>query len=55
LSEKSATLNMFKCFKKHVENETGLSIKCLRTDRGGGNLMDKSLMIFANNMVLRDS
>jgi hypothetical protein len=26
----------------------------LRTDRGG-NLMDKSLMIFANNMVLRDS
>jgi hypothetical protein len=54
LSEKSAALNMFKCFKKHVENETGLSIKCLRTDRGG-NLMDKSLMIFANNMVLRDS
>jgi transposase InsO family protein len=26
---------MFKCFKKHVENETGLSIKCLRIDRGG--------------------
>jgi transposase InsO family protein len=35
LSEKSEAFNMFKCFKKLVENETGLSIKCLRTDRGG--------------------
>lgn len=26
---------MFKCFKKLFENEIGLSIKCLRTDRGG--------------------
>ena len=25
---------MFKCFKKLFENEIGLSIKCLRTDRG---------------------
>jgi transposase InsO family protein len=35
LSEKSEAFNMFKCFKKLVENETGLSIKCLRTNRGG--------------------
>lgn len=34
LSEKSEAFNMFKCFKKLVENETGFPIKCLRTDRG---------------------
>jgi transposase InsO family protein len=35
LLEKSEALSHFKCFKKMVENETCLSIKCLRTDRGG--------------------
>ena len=35
LSENYEAFNMFKCFKKLVENETGLSIKCLRTNRGG--------------------
>lgn len=35
LVEKSEALFHFKCFKKMVENETGLAIKCLRTDRGG--------------------
>lgn len=35
LVEKSETFNMFKCFKKLVEKETGMSIRCLRTDRGG--------------------
>lgn len=34
LSEKSEAFNMFKCFKKLVENETGFPIKCLCTDRG---------------------
>ncbi|KAL6321847.1 hypothetical protein AAG906_035546 [Vitis piasezkii] len=28
-------LNSFKCFKRLVEKETGMYIKCLRTDRGG--------------------
>lgn len=35
LMEKSEALNHFKFFKKMVENETCLPIKCLRTDRGG--------------------
>ncbi|KAL0416653.1 UNVERIFIED_CONTAM: Retrovirus-related Pol polyprotein from transposon TNT 1-94 [Sesamum latifolium] len=35
LTEKSEAFNSFKCFKTIVEKETGLSIKCLRTNRGG--------------------
>lgn len=35
MKEKSEALNFFKCFKSMVEKETGLSVKCLRTDRGG--------------------
>jgi len=35
LNEKSEAFNMFKCFKKLIEKETGMFIKCLRTDRGG--------------------
>lgn len=34
LVEKSEALNSFKCFKKLVEKETNMNIKCLRTDRG---------------------
>ncbi|GJY65031.1 retrovirus-related pol polyprotein from transposon TNT 1-94 [Tanacetum coccineum] len=35
LSEKSEVFAMFKVFKACVEKETGESITCLRTDRGG--------------------
>lgn len=35
LSEKSITLECFKAFKARVEKESGVAIKCLRTDRGG--------------------
>lgn len=35
LLEKSETFYQFKLFKASVEKECGLSIKCLRTDRGG--------------------
>ena len=35
LAEKSEALKNFKCFKQMVEKETGLFVKCLRTDRGG--------------------
>lgn len=35
LIEKSEVFTSFKYFKAYVEKETGLSIKCLRTDRGG--------------------
>ena len=35
LMEKSEALSHFKCFKKMVENDTGLPIRCLHTDRGG--------------------
>ncbi|RVW84289.1 Retrovirus-related Pol polyprotein from transposon TNT 1-94 [Vitis vinifera] len=31
---KREALNSFKCFKRLVEKETGMYIKCLRTDRG---------------------
>lgn len=34
LSENLEALSYFKCFKKMVENETSLHIKCLRTERG---------------------
>ena len=35
LVEKSEALNFFKYFKTMVEKETGLFVKCFRTDRGG--------------------
>ena len=35
LVEKSEALNSLKCFKTMVEKETGLFVKCFRTDRGG--------------------
>lgn len=35
LSEKSEAFTMFKYYKALVEKETGSSIYCLRTDRGG--------------------
>nr|GEY17382.1 hypothetical protein [Tanacetum cinerariifolium] len=35
LTEKSEAFYYFKCFKKLVEKQTGFSLKCLRTDRGG--------------------
>lgn len=35
LKEKSKALEMFKIFKARVETETGLKLKCLRSDKGG--------------------
>lgn len=35
LKNKADTFSSFAVFKRNVEKETGLSIKCLRTDRGG--------------------
>ncbi|KAI3501210.1 hypothetical protein L1887_29073 [Cichorium endivia] len=35
LSHKSESFEFFKVFKKSVELETGMNIKCLRSDRGG--------------------
>lgn len=35
MSEKSESFTHFKAFKSRVEMESGLKIKCLRTDRGG--------------------
>lgn len=35
MMEKSEALSHFKCFKKMVENETSLFIKCLQIDRCG--------------------
>ena len=35
LKEKSKTFKMFKWYLARVEKETGKSLKCLRSDRGG--------------------
>jgi transposase InsO family protein len=35
LAEKGETFEKFKHFKTKVEKETGMSIRCLRSDRGG--------------------
>lgn len=35
MHEKSEAFRSSKLFKSRVEKETGLAIKCLRTDRGG--------------------
>lgn len=35
LREKFEAFDKFKLFKAKVENEIGLRIKCLRSDRGG--------------------
>jgi len=35
LRKKSEALDRFKVFKARVENEIGVKIKCLRSDRGG--------------------
>lgn len=35
LSQKNESFEMFKNFKNYVEKETGMNIKCLRSDRGG--------------------
>lgn len=44
LVEKSSAFDSFKYFKKCVEKETGLEIKCLRTDRGVGSLLHVNSM-----------
>jgi len=35
LREKLEALDKFKVFKARVENEIGVKIKCMRSDRGG--------------------
>ena len=35
LKERSEAFEKFKLFKNRVENESGLKIKCLRSNRGG--------------------
>lgn len=54
LLEKSEALNCFKKFKKLVEKEAEVSIKCLRTDRGG-EFTSHEFMFFAKSMASRGS
>ena len=35
LRRKSKAFELFKVFKKEIENETNMKIKCLRSDHGG--------------------
>ncbi|KAJ9537516.1 hypothetical protein OSB04_030249 [Centaurea solstitialis] len=41
LSEKSEAFNMFLNFKSSIQNEMGMNIRCLRSDRGGEFTSDK--------------
>ncbi|CAL1391441.1 unnamed protein product [Linum trigynum] len=41
MDAKSETLEVFKRFKAQIEKETGMSIVCLRTDRGGEFLLNE--------------
>jgi hypothetical protein len=41
LKKKSEALKKIKAFKSHVENETDLKIKCLRSDIGGEFISDE--------------
>lgn len=54
LHAKSDTFAVFKIFKTFVEKETGLSIKCLRTDQGGSSpLLSSTISI--KTMELKDN
>lgn len=35
LSHKNGSFELFKSFKRYVEKEIGMNIRCLRSDRGG--------------------
>ena len=50
LNEKSETFSHFKRFKVLVEKEAGVSIRCLRTDRGG-EFTSKNLVSFVKAMA----
>lgn len=52
MSEKSTALEIFKKFKTLVEKESGETIKCLRTDRGGS-IIRLNSHLFVKNMALR--
>lgn len=53
LACKSGTFTTFKLFKSLVEKETGLSIKCLRTDRGGEFTSDEFMEYCKMNRIKR--
>jgi hypothetical protein len=55
LVEKSSAFDSFKYFKKCVEKETGLEIKCLRIDRGVGSLLHVNSMSIVRIMGQKDS
>lgn len=51
LKEKSEVLEYFIDFKNEVENETGLKIKCWRTDRGGEFLNRKTTLFLQKHGI----
>ncbi|CAJ2675758.1 unnamed protein product [Trifolium pratense] len=52
LKEKSSALDTFKNFKALVENESGCTIQCLRTDRGG-EFLSNAFNEFCSNQGIR--
>ena len=52
LHEKSEALAVFKKFKARVEKETGTSITCLRTDRGG-EFLSREFEVFCQTQGIR--
>jgi hypothetical protein len=50
IRQKSDVFDTFKKWKSLVENETGKSLKCLRSDNGGEYYVSRSLMITIHTM-----
>ena len=53
LKEKSKEFDKFKIFKNRVENELGMKIKCLRSDRGGEFTSNEFNMFYEENGIKR--
>lgn len=54
LKEKSKSFKKFKSFKEHVENETDLKIKCLRSNNGGEFTSDEFNEYFETHGIKRN-
>jgi len=52
MKHKSESFEMFKKFYSEVENQTGKSIKMLRSDRGGEYLSDNFIDYLMENEIL---
>jgi hypothetical protein len=54
LKRKSESFGMFKYFKREIENETNIKVKCLRSNHGG-EFTSKEFEIFYEDHVIGDN